>query len=53
MDTDERLEARIERLMETLAMTHDRLVEIQADTTESLQHIEGLLRQILAAVTKD
>jgi hypothetical protein len=28
-------------------------VEIQAETTESLQRIEGLLKQILAAVARD
>jgi uncharacterized coiled-coil protein SlyX len=52
METD-RLEARMERLLETLAMTQDRLVELSADVNEGLQRMEAVLRQILAAVSKD
>jgi uncharacterized coiled-coil protein SlyX len=52
METD-RLEERMERLLETLAMTQDRIVELSSDVNEGLQRIEAVLRQILAAVTKD
>lgn len=52
METD-RLDERMERLLETLAMTQDRIVELQADVTEGLQRMEAVLRQILAALTKD
>jgi hypothetical protein len=52
METD-RLEDRMERLLETLAVTQDRLVELSADVNEGLQRMEAVLRQILAAVTKE
>ena len=52
MDTD-RLDERMERLLETLAMTQDRLVELSADVNEGLQRMEAVLRQILAVLTKD
>ena len=49
----EQLEERMERLLETLAMSHDRLVELSSDINEGLQRMEAVLRQILAAVTQD
>jgi hypothetical protein len=52
METN-RLEERRERLLETLAVTQDRLVELSADVNEGLQRMEAVLRQILAAVTKE
>lgn len=52
METD-RLEERMERLLETLAMSHDRLLELSADMNEGLQRMEAVLRQILTAVTRE
>ena len=49
----DRIEDRMERLLETLAMSHDRLVELSSDINEGLQRMEAVLRQILAAVTKE
>lgn len=51
METDQ-LADRMERLLETLAMTQDRLVELSSDVNEGLQRMEAVLRQILAAVSK-
>jgi len=52
MEPTDRLEERIERLMETLAMTQDRLTELVSDIHEGMARQETLLRGILAALTQ-
>jgi hypothetical protein len=50
MESTERLEERMERLLETLAIAQDRLTELVSDIHEGMARQETLLRGILATL---